>query len=108
MKYMSGKAKIMVAGLAIGLAAAAVLAGLAVKGQIGFWGMAAVLFVAALAALAGWIIGIQMRVKIEKHRVWLEGYKDGQARAQAEIQDYCQRTTAVYWRTTPILEKMGR
>lgn len=86
MRYMSGKAKMMVTGLAIGLTVATLMAALAVKGQIGFWGVAAVILVAALAGVAGWLVGVQMRVKFEKHRIWLEGYKNGREEVQVALQ----------------------
>lgn len=85
MRYMNGKVKMMVTGLAIGLAAATLVAVLAVKGQIGVWGVAAVILVAALAGSAGWMIGVQMRVRFEKHRVWLEGYMNGREEGQIAI-----------------------
>ena len=52
MKYMTGKAKMMMTGIALGMVAAG--------------GMAAL-----IAA------GIQMRVKIEHDRAWMKGYRDG-------------------------------
>ena len=58
MKYMTGKAKMMVTGIALGTVAAG--------------GMAAL-----IAGVSGWMIGIQMRVKIEHDRAWMKGYRDG-------------------------------
>ncbi len=82
MRYMSGKAKMTVAGMVIGLTAATLITGLAMKGQLGFLGMAVVLLVAVLAGAAGWLIGVQMRVKADRDRAFLEGYKQGRERGE--------------------------
>lgn len=96
MRYMNGKAKMMVTGLAIGLVAATLVAVLAVKGQIGVWGVTAVILVAALAGSAGWMIGVQTRVRFEKHRVWLEGYMDGREEGQIAIRASCHQIILPY------------
>lgn len=77
MRYMTAKAKMMVAGTVIGAAAAGLMAALIVSGRIGLAGILAVAALAALAGLTGLIVGLQMRVKLERHRVWMQGYKDG-------------------------------
>ena len=66
MKYMTGKAKMMMTGIALGTVAAGGMAGSLV-----------VVFLMALAGVSGWMIGIQMRVKIEHDRAWMKGYRDG-------------------------------
>ena len=30
-----------------------------------------------LSGLSGWLVGIQRRLRLERHRIWLEGYKEG-------------------------------
>lgn len=77
MKYMTGKAKMMVVGVGIGMAAAALIAALAVSGRIGWPGLLAVLALAFLTGLLGLLVGIQIRVKVERDKAWLKGYKDG-------------------------------
>lgn len=98
MRNMTGKAKMMAAGMALGLGVAFLLAALAASGRLGIWGILAVVLLIGMAGFSGWMIGIQMRVKLERDRIWMEGYKDGRKTTQAEIQAY-------YLRTTPILEK---
>ena len=68
MKYMTGKAKMMVTGIALGTVAAGGMAALIAT---------VVVFLMALAGVSGWMIGIQMRVKIEHDRAWMKGYRDG-------------------------------
>ena len=74
MKYMTGKAKMMVTGIALGTVAAGGMAALIAAGKVG---SLVVVFLMALAGVSGWMIGIQMRVKIEHDRVWMKGYRDG-------------------------------
>lgn len=77
MKYMNGKAKMMVAGIVLGTVAAGGMAALIAAGKIGLAGSLVVMFLMALAGIGGWLLGIQMRVKIDRDRAWLRGYKDG-------------------------------
>ena len=65
MKYMTGKAKMMVTGIALGTVAAGGMAALIAAGKVGVIGSLVVVFLMALAGVSGWMIGIQMRVKIE-------------------------------------------
>ena len=46
-------------------------------GKVGVAGSLVVVFLMALAGVSGWMIGIQMRVKIEHDRAWMKGYRDG-------------------------------
>lgn len=82
MKNMTGKARMMVAGMALGVGVAFLLAALAAGGMLSGWGLMAVLLLIGLAGLSGWMIGTQMRVKLERDRIWLEGYKEGLERYQ--------------------------
>ena len=100
MRKMTGRARIMVVGMALGFGAAFLLAILAVSGRLGGWGLLAVLLLAGLAGLGGWMVGVQMRVKLEWDRIWMEGYKDGREKTQAEIQVY-------YCGNYPPLERLG-
>ena len=70
MKYMTGKAKMMVTGIALGTVAAGGMAALIAAGKVGVIGSLVVVFLMALAGVSGWMIGIQMRVKIEHDRAW--------------------------------------
>lgn len=101
MRNMTGKAKMMAAGMAMGLGVAFLLAALAGAGRLEGWGLVAVILLISLAGISGWMIGTQMRVKLERDRIWLEGYKDGRKETQAEIQAY-------YYRISPLLEELGR
>ena len=71
MKYMTGKAKMMMTGIALGTVDAGGMAALIVVGKVGVSGSLVVLFLMALAGVGGWMIGIQMRVKIEHDRAWM-------------------------------------
>lgn len=77
MKYMSGKAKMMVAGIGIGVAETGILAILIAAGKIGFWGAAAVGCLIVLSGFSGWMLGIQMRVQADHERAWMRGYQKG-------------------------------
>lgn len=77
MKYMTGKAKMMATGIALGTVAAGGMAALIAAGKVGVIGSLVVVFLMALAGVSGWMIGIQMRVKIEHDRAWMKGYRDG-------------------------------
>ena len=83
MKYMTGKAKMMVTGIALGTVAAGGMAALIAAGKVKVnghpvtLGDLVVVFLMALAGVSGWMIGIQMRVKIEHDRAWMKGYRDG-------------------------------
>ena len=79
MKYMTGKAKMMVTGIALGTVAAGGMAALIAAGKVGVAGSLVVVFLMALAGVSGWMIGIQMRVKIEHDRAWMKGYREGRA-----------------------------
>ena len=56
-KNMTGKSRMLVVGIVLGAAGAALLA--------------------ALASLSGWMIGIQMRIKAECGKAWTRGYEAG-------------------------------
>ena len=75
MKYMTGKAKMMMTGIALGTVAAGGMAALIAAGKVGVAG--SLVFLMFLAGFSGWMIGIQMRVKIEHDRAWMKGYRDG-------------------------------
>ena len=53
------------------------MAALIAAGKVGVIGSLVVVFLMALAGVSGWMIGIQMRVKIEHDRAWMKGYRDG-------------------------------
>ena len=57
MKYMTGKAKMMMTGIALGTVAAGGMAALIVVGKVGVSGSLVVLFLMALAGVGGWMIG---------------------------------------------------
>lgn len=84
MRSMTGKARMMVTGLALGGGTAFLLAALAASGRLGVWGLLAILLLMGLASAGGCLMGIQMRVKLERDRIWLEGYKEGLERYQEE------------------------
>ena len=77
MKYMTGKAKKMMTGIALGTVAAGGMAALIAAGKVGVAGSLVVVFLMFLAGFSGWMIGIQMRVKIEHDRAWMKEYRDG-------------------------------
>lgn len=106
MRNMTGKAKMMAAGMALGLGVAFLLAALAAGGRLEGWGILAVLLLIGLSGLGGWMMGTQMRVRLEKDRIWLEGYKDGRKETQAEVQAYCFQTA--YLLEKSLLKKQGR
>ena len=53
MKYMTGKAKMMVTGIALGTVAAGVMAALIAAGKVGVAGSLVVVFLMALAGVSG-------------------------------------------------------
>ena len=73
MKYMTGKAKMMMTGIALGTVAAGGMAALIAAGKVGVAGSLVVVFLMFLAGFSGWMIGIQMRVKIEHERAGRNG-----------------------------------
>lgn len=77
MKYMSIRAKMMVVGIVLGMMGAGILAVLVAGGRIGLAGFLAVLLLALLAGFGGWLIGVQMRVKADHDRAFMQGYKQG-------------------------------
>ena len=77
MKYMTGKAKMMVTGIALGTVAAGGMAALIAAGKVGVAGSLVVVFLMALAGVSGWMIGIQMRIKAECGKAWTRGYEAG-------------------------------
>ena len=76
-KNMTGKSRMLVVGIVLGAAGAALLAALIAGGKLGWIGLLAVLLLAALASLSGWMIGIQMRIKAECGKAWTRGYEAG-------------------------------
>lgn len=82
MKNMNAKARMMVAGIVIGTLGAGILAALIAAGRIGPAGFLAVSFLIALAGFGGWMIGVQTRVKIERDRAWVQGYRQGREEGQ--------------------------
>lgn len=84
MRNMTGKARMMAAGMALGAGTAFLLAALAAGGILGGWRLIAVLLLIVLAGISGWMIGTQMRVKLERDRIWLEGYKEGLEKYQED------------------------
>lgn len=87
MRNMTRSAKMMTVGMVMGLGVAFLLAALAAAGRLEGWGLVAVVLLIALASLSGWMIGTQMRVKLERDRIWLEGYKEGLERYQEKQRD---------------------
>ncbi len=81
---MNSKAKMMALGIAIGLGAALLLVVLATECGASRVGIAAALLLTALAGFGGWMIGLQMQIKMERDRIWLEGYKDGRRKSSSE------------------------
>ena len=57
MKYMTGKAKMMVTGIALGTVAAGGMAALIAAGKVGVAGSLVVVFLMALAGVSGWMKG---------------------------------------------------
>lgn len=55
MKYMTGKAKMMVTGIALGTVAAGGMAALIAAGKVGVAGSLVVVFLMALAGVSGWM-----------------------------------------------------
>lgn len=100
MRRMDGKARMMVMGAGIGAASAALLVALAASGLLGGWGFLAVVMLAGLAGFGGWLLGCQTRARMDRDRIWLEGYKEGRKGAQfADL--------AFYYRITPLLDRPG-
>jgi len=62
-KKMSVKARMMVVGMVVGAVMAGTLALLIAGGQIGVIGVAAVGLLIGLAGMAGWMMGVQTKVK---------------------------------------------
>lgn len=75
MKYMTGKAKMMVTGIALGTVAAGGMAALIAAGKVGVAGSLVVVFLMALAGVSGWMIGIQMMVYSMEADCWDEKAK---------------------------------
>ena len=84
MRNMTGKARMMAAGMALGAGVASLLAALAAGGLLNGWMLVAVFLLIGLAGISGWMIGTQMRVKLERDRIWLEGYKEGLEKYQED------------------------
>lgn len=81
---MNSKAKMMALGMAVGLGTALLIVVLVTECEISGIGFAAALLLTALAGFGGWMIGMQMRVKLERDRIWLEGYKDARQRSHPD------------------------
>ena len=106
MKRMDGKARMMVMGAGIGAASAALLVALAASGRIGGWGILAVMMLAGVTGFGGWLLGYQTRARMDRARIWLEGYMDGRKEPQIDIRVQCYK--AAHFLEKAILEKPGR
>lgn len=77
MKQTNSKVQMLVIGCVIGMAMAGLLVALVAGGHLGGIGLLAVILLIGLSGLIGWLVGIQRRLRLERHRIWLEGYKEG-------------------------------
>lgn len=82
MKHLSGKARMMMVGMAAGTTMAGILALLVAGGRIGWSGLAAVGLLIFLAGASGWLIGVQTRIQTDRGRAWMQGYKQGREEGQ--------------------------
>lgn len=92
MQRMSVKARMMVVGMVVGTVMTGTLALLIAGGQIGVLGVAAVGLLIGLAGLAGWIMGVQTKIKRDREMAWMKGYKEGRERG-AQLYEGCQTAT---------------
>lgn len=97
MQKMSVKAKMMVVGMVVGAVMTGTLALLIAGGQIGVLGVAAVGLLIGLAGLAGWVMGVQTKIKRDREIFWMKGYKEGQERGK-QLYGGCQTATIVIGR----------
>ena len=77
MKQTNSKVQMLIIGCVIGMAMAGLLVALVAGGRLGGVGLLAVILLIGLSGLIGWLVGIQRRLWLERHRIWLEGYKEG-------------------------------
>ena len=77
MKYMNGKAKMLVEGIVLGTGTMGMIAVLIAEGRIGRVGLLAVAPLIGLSGVSGWILGVQMRAKLDRDRIWIQGYRAG-------------------------------
>ena len=77
MKYMNGKAKMLVEGIVLGTGTMGMIAVLIAEGRIGRLGLLAVALLIGLSGVSGWILGVQMRAKLDRDRIWIQGYRAG-------------------------------
>lgn len=71
------RANLLIGGIVLGMAEAGILAALIAGDRIGLAGFAGVVVLALLAGFGGWMIGMQMRVRVDRDRAFMQGYKQG-------------------------------
>lgn len=89
MRHMNGKTKMLVMGMLQGVGMTTNVVLLLVKGQLGRSGLFAVLLLIVLASLTGFQLGMQKRVRIERFKLWMMGYEEGQEAGKKTIEINC-------------------
>lgn len=87
MKRMTGKARMLMEGAVLGTGMTGAALYLLAAGQARGLGLLAIVVLAGLSGVAGWMLGAQMRVKLERDRIWMQGYKTGRTESMEEVRE---------------------